>query len=150
MPTLGEIIKDYRNEHHLSLRDFASKCDLSFSYVSMLEKNKDPRGNPIVPTIATINKVAEAMNLSFEDVFYNLDGNAEIKVNSSIEPPSYTPPEYETDTNWMIDIEEKYHSNLRLKKYAELFARLNCLNEEGLDNVDKYLDMMIKSGDYTE
>lgn len=36
---LGEIIKEYRAKHNLSLQDFADKIGTSRSYIHMLEKN---------------------------------------------------------------------------------------------------------------
>ena len=33
---LGEIIKEYRQEHNLSLQDFANKIGTSRSYIHML------------------------------------------------------------------------------------------------------------------
>ena len=36
---LGDIIFEYRTKHQLSLRAFANKCNLSYTYISMLEKN---------------------------------------------------------------------------------------------------------------
>lgn len=75
MATLGEIIKDFRisKKPKMSMDQFAELSNLSKSYISMLEHNKDPRGKPIVPTIDTINKVANAMNVSFDTIFNQLD-----------------------------------------------------------------------------
>ena len=83
MATLGEIIKEYRNSHSekISIRKFALMSGLSASYISMLEKGYDQRGNKISPTISTINAVAEAMNKSFDEVFNQLEGN--VIVNES-------------------------------------------------------------------
>jgi transcriptional regulator with XRE-family HTH domain len=35
---LGEIIKNYRTENDISMREFAKMADMSNAYVSMLEK----------------------------------------------------------------------------------------------------------------
>ena len=41
--TLGDLVKKYRLEHDLSMEDFGKMCDLSRSYISLLEKNINPR-----------------------------------------------------------------------------------------------------------
>lgn len=69
MNTLGNIVRDYRKNHGISMAKFAEISDLSKSYISMLENNKDTRGNPIAPSIETINKVAKAMGRTFDSVF---------------------------------------------------------------------------------
>ena len=40
--TLGDFIRQYRNENSLSMEDFAHKSGFSKSYVNLLEKNKHP------------------------------------------------------------------------------------------------------------
>jgi transcriptional regulator with XRE-family HTH domain len=79
---LGEIIKNYRTENDISMREFAKKADMSNAYVSMLEKGVDGRGKKIVPSIETINKVARACNMTFDALFNQLDGDFPVRVNS--------------------------------------------------------------------
>ena len=81
--TLGDIIKDYRIEHELSMDRFAEISGLSKSYISMLERNRDPRGNEIKPSIEVIDKVANAVKKPFEEVFNMLDNNVTVTVNST-------------------------------------------------------------------
>lgn len=71
---LGEIIKNYRTEHDLSLRDFAKRCDLSYSYISMLEKGSDYRNNKsLSPTLDAVNKIASGLGISLEDLLKLMD-----------------------------------------------------------------------------
>ena len=79
---LGEIIKNYRTENDISMREFAKMADMSNAYVSMLEKGVDGRGKKIVPSIETVNKVARACNMTFEALFNQLDGDFPVRVNS--------------------------------------------------------------------
>lgn len=73
MKTLGDYIKEYREAHSLSLRDFAKICNLSHSYVASLEKGLDSRSKkPIVPTIDTLEKVAKATNITLKDLLVDL------------------------------------------------------------------------------
>lgn len=85
---LGEIIKKYRNEQNLSQRDFAQKCNLSYTYISALEKNKDYRsGKPISPTLETVKSVAEGMNIPIDELLKILDENQEFIINSTLDNP---------------------------------------------------------------
>ena len=67
--TLVEIIVKYREEHNLSQRDFAERCDLSNGYISMLERNQNPQTKaPITPTLPTLRKIAKGMNISIDEL----------------------------------------------------------------------------------
>lgn len=73
--TLGDIIKKYRDENSLSMDDFSLKSGISKSYISLLEKNRQPKtGKNIAPSIQCIRQAAEGMNMSFYDLFSILDG----------------------------------------------------------------------------
>ena len=63
---LGEIIRRYREEHFLSQREFARKCQLSNAQISLLEKGVGAHGEPFMPSGRTISKVAKGMGLSSE------------------------------------------------------------------------------------
>lgn len=63
---LGDIIRKYREEHYLSQREFARKCQLSNAQISLLEKGVGARGEPFMPSGRTISKVAKGMGLSSE------------------------------------------------------------------------------------
>lgn len=72
--TLSCFIKKYRLEHNLSQRQFAILCNVSNGYISMLEDNKNPKtGEPIVPSITTIKKIAKAMGLTLNDLLRSVD-----------------------------------------------------------------------------
>ena len=72
--TLGEIIKDYRNEHDMSMDDFSQKSGISKAYISLLEKNKHPKtGKPIAPSVDSIKKAADGMGMDFNVLFGMLD-----------------------------------------------------------------------------
>lgn len=82
---LGDLIKQYRTINKLSLRDFASRCGLSHTYISALEKNIDPRtGKPIAPTLDTVKYVAKGMNISIEEILKVLDEQQEFIINQDL------------------------------------------------------------------
>ena len=67
--TLGEIVREYREEKGLSQRDFAKQCGMSNAYISMLENNRNTKtGMPVVPSLTAIRKVASAMRITLNDV----------------------------------------------------------------------------------
>jgi transcriptional regulator with XRE-family HTH domain len=66
---IGEVIKQYRKENDLSLREFAEKASLSHAYIDKLENGKDPTtGKPVMPTMRTIKSIAKAMGISTDDL----------------------------------------------------------------------------------
>ena len=83
--TLGEIIKDYVEEHSIS--GFIKDSGLSKAYVYMLINNRNNKGEPIVPSIETIKKVADGTHTSFEEVFNKLDYDFIVKVEGANELP---------------------------------------------------------------
>lgn len=85
---LGDLIKQYRNNKGLSLRDFAKQCGLSHTYISALEKNIDPRtGKPIAPTLDTVKYLSKGMNMSIEEILKILDDEQEFRLKE--EAPKY-------------------------------------------------------------
>jgi len=92
---LGDIILNYRKSFNpkISQRDFAKRCGLSHTYIAALEKNIDPRtGKPIAPTLDTVKYVAQAMNLSIEDLLKMLDDDQEFILNA--DAPRYEEIKY--------------------------------------------------------
>lgn len=79
---LGDIIKQYREEHQMSLQDFANLIGTSRSYIHMLEKNINPSTNkPINPSIETLKLLANAMNMDLEVLLKQLDSEQQIYLN---------------------------------------------------------------------
>ena len=72
--TLGEIIKKYREENDMSQREFAKISGLSNSYISQLEMNVNSKnGQPIKPQLETIKAVADAMHITVDELFSQMD-----------------------------------------------------------------------------
>ena len=79
--TLGETVHAYRKNHGISMEEFARLSKLSKGYISMLEKDKNPRtGKPIIPSIATYNNLATAMNISPATLIQKID---DVNINTS-------------------------------------------------------------------
>ena len=72
--TLVELIKQYRKEHDLSQRQLALACDLSNGYISMLEREENPKtGQPITPTIGALKKLATGMHMTLGELLMAVD-----------------------------------------------------------------------------
>ena len=75
---VGELIKQSRLDHNLSMQDFADKSSLSKAYVAMLERVYNPENKqPISPAMDKMNKIAKGMGLSFDDLLQRLNSGSE-------------------------------------------------------------------------
>lgn len=93
--TLGQIIKQYREEHDLSMSEFARLSGMSKSYVSALEKDRHPKtGKRILPSTETVKAAADAMGITITQLramIEPLDWTSEIH---DVEP---TPEDFNLD-----------------------------------------------------
>ena len=88
---IGLLIKQYRHENNLTLREFATRCGTSHSYIAMLESGKNSKtGEPIVPSITMLKKIAQGMNLSIN---FLIDSCDDIPVTLNDAPTIETTPE---------------------------------------------------------
>lgn len=72
---LSEIVRQYRESHALSQRQFAAKCQgLTNGYISMIENGKNPNNNkPLMPSLAKLKLLAFGMDLSLDDLLALMD-----------------------------------------------------------------------------
>lgn len=93
---LSELIRDYRHQMNMSQREFSRKCELSNTYISFLENEKNPKTDrPIVPTLEQYKKLADGMGMSVHHLFELLDDDAPVDIrliaNSGDRPPVIIP-----------------------------------------------------------
>lgn len=82
---VGEIIKEYREKNQLSQRGFASRTTLSPSYINTLEKIFNPKtGKPYSVTTDVAKEIANAMNMSIEELLLKIDSSQEFTTNTTI------------------------------------------------------------------
>ncbi len=96
--TLGEYIKLYREEHHMSQRTFIEMCNgaMSTGYISMLEKNYNPAtGKQLAPSIEVYKAVADATNVTLDWLLRRLDGASEVTMSD---------PQYEHLINRILEV----------------------------------------------
>lgn len=70
---LGEIVQKYREEHQLSQREFASKCDISGVALSFIERGERSNGDPYLPRIETVRKLARGMGIQVNALLAQCD-----------------------------------------------------------------------------
>lgn len=81
--TLGQLIFQYRTEHHLSQRQFAMKCQISNGYISMLEKGINPAtGKPVIVGIEKLKAIASAMGMSSDELMRIVDGDTPVSLDA--------------------------------------------------------------------
>ena len=64
---LGQAIRDFRKSERLSLRDLATRSGVAKSVISKLENAQG------TPTLATLARVAEALNLRLSDLLRQIE-----------------------------------------------------------------------------
>lgn len=71
---LGDLIREYRENHSFSQRQFAANCGLSNGYISMLEKGENPKtGKPVTPNLQQLKKLADGMGMTMMDMLERVD-----------------------------------------------------------------------------
>ena len=126
---LGEIIRNYRMENGLTLKDFSQRAGLSIAYINQLERNRNPKTNSgIVPSYGTFVKVAGAMGISIDQLLHEVDEN---------QPIGFVPSSSASDFP-ISRSEEALLSNYRQ------------LNTEGQDALLNHSKMMVASGMYSK
>lgn len=87
---IGEIVKQYREAHGISQRQFADMCSnqdgsISNGYISMVESGVNPStGKPLVMTIEKAALIAHGMNMSLHQLI-ELADDAPVSVGSASE-----------------------------------------------------------------
>lgn len=126
--TLGEIIKEYRDTHGLSMEAFSEKSGISKAYISLLEKNKHPKtGKTIAPSIQCIRQVADGMGIDFNILFSKLNGNV-------------TLPE--------TDISHQHRKGITINVYGRVAAGVPLEMIEEIIDTEEIPEEMAKTGEF--
>ena len=86
--TLGEFIQQYRKEHDMSVRAFARLCDISPTYITILEKGQNSNGSVPSPSIETYILIAKAVGVQLDDLIHMVQDNVVVNPTSSVEEQS--------------------------------------------------------------
>lgn len=65
----GKVLRELREENHISQEKLAEYCDLDRTYISLLERGHRQ------PTITTIFKLAKALNISPSKLIEKVENN---------------------------------------------------------------------------
>ena len=78
--TLGQLIKRYREEHDMSMAEFARRAGMSTSQIHYIENEKNSRNTDVTrPTTNALMKCSRAMGMPLEDAMNIIYGaNTEI------------------------------------------------------------------------
>lgn len=118
---LSDILKQYREENGISQREFAKRCELSNSLISILEKGYNPQtGKPMDPDSRTYRRLASGMGIT-EDKLRDL-----LRWNNP--PPSFMPDPSDSD----YQILEALHQDPKLRM---LFDRALTMSERDKDKM---------------
>lgn len=139
--TLGEIIKEYRKEHDMSMDAFASRSGISKAYISLLERNRHPKtGKPIAPSIEIIKSAADGMRMDFNELFAMIDGDVTL-VPDADDPDTHYHINGETEeiAQWIYEDEDlrllfdaaRGSNPDNLKLAAEMLQRMKDTNTDG-------------------
>lgn len=79
---IGEIVKKYREEHGLSMRQFAKLAGLSHAYVPLIERGTNHNGEPLIPSITAYKQIADAMGLSLHELVKMVDEDERVDISS--------------------------------------------------------------------
>lgn len=67
---IKDLIKKYRDDNDISQREFARRCGLSNSLISILEMGKNPQtGRKMSPDLETYRKIATVMGMTTHELF---------------------------------------------------------------------------------
>lgn len=129
---LSKILRDYRQEHGLTLQVFADRAGLTKQYISMLENNKNSKnGKPIIPSLETLRKLASAMYMNIDTLVATLDGEQDVSLQTK-DAGYYTDPEV-----------SEYAEELRTNpKYRLLFDASKDLSKEDIDFVVNMIEQL--------
>lgn len=120
--TLKELIIHYREDNGLSQRQFAALCGLSNGYISMLERETNPKtGEKITPTLQALQKLACGMHTSLSNLLTKLD---DMPVSISVGAKSSSVSDCDFDI--LADTE------------IELITNFRALNDAGQEKVLTY------------
>ena len=113
--TLSEIVKNYREENGISQREFAKRCELSNSLISIIERGVNPQtGNPVDPDSRTLRRLAAGMGMTELRLLELLKSNNQ-------------PPAFASDLNeYDRDALEALHQDPKLRM---LFDRARTMSE---------------------
>lgn len=114
MSTLGELIREKRNEKGLGLRELARNADISHSYLSQIEN-----GNKKEPKSYILRALAQELDLDYKELLTKAGYNTDWKYLDQI-----TKEKIEDQLKLLIDNEGYFYDFLREDLFKAITANL--------------------------
>lgn len=125
---LKDVILNFRQEQKISQREFARRCELSNSLISLLEMGENPQtGKKISPDLITYKKIASGMGIPLQSLFEKLDETELVSL-------SYSDLERALELN---EDEKKKTNEIRL-----LIRGLNKMSPEQIEQAKNMMKIM--------
>lgn len=139
--TLGQYVRQYREEHNLSQRKFAEMCGLSNAYISILEDGKSPKtGKDLIPKIDSLLRIANAMNITLDDLFDVID-DMEVDISTVSKAQKLAAPKIQLVTT---NINEGKINTPVTQKEMQMLELFRLLTEEEQEHVLQTAKMIAK------
>ncbi|AIF86096.1 TPA: helix-turn-helix domain-containing protein [Streptococcus agalactiae] len=150
---LGKYIKKYRDTNNLSMAEFAKESGISKAYVSILEKNRDPRnGKEIIPSIPIIKKVSDTIGISFDDLLNSLDENQIVALNETKTEKNLTSSTLQKITSTSSQLEQPRQekvlsfANEQLEEQNNVISMFDRKVEETENYITDYVEGLVAAG----
>lgn len=135
---IGDLVKQYRVDHGLSMDEFARLSGLSKGYISMLEKNENPRTKkPIIPTVDTLQSISRVISVDINELVAVLDPEQEISLEHSV--PSPNPPRFRR-----INVYGRVAAGVPIEAQEDILDWEDISFEDGYDPNKEYIGLMVK------
>lgn len=131
---LSDLIRDYRKQMNMSQREFSRKCELSNTYISFIENEKNPKtGRPLIPTLEQYRKIADGMNITVHRLFEMLDDDAPVDLGGIVSRGSDSSPVFIPDSGRFAKV-MSYMSVEDYKMVIDAFNRTyEKMKEKGIE-----------------
>lgn len=76
--TVGDVIRQYRIEHDMSLAEFGRRAGLTRGYLSAVERGVNSNGSPARLSYASAQRIAKVMGITHSDLIKAIEGSDDI------------------------------------------------------------------------
>lgn len=139
--TLGQYVRQYREEHNLSQRKFAEMCGLSNAYISILEDGKSPKtGKDLIPKLDSLLRIANAMGVTLDTLFDEID-DMDVDISAISKAKKLASPKIELVT---VNVNEGKINTALTQKEMQMLELFRLLTEEEQEHVLQTAKMIAK------
>lgn len=148
---LEEIIKKYREDNDISQREFARRCGLSNSLISIFEMGKNPQtGKTISPDLETYRKLANGMGMSIQQLFEQIGDGAFVRIGHSYQFDGNEFDRYMTSTvpdNLSGEDQDRLEALHQDPRLGLLFDRTRKMSSSDVEFMIQMADRILKERD---